>query len=308
MSLFLPYRLFLAVLYAVPSKGRDVKDGNGSTFQRHLRTRIYNGQTASPGRYQYFAVTENSRDRCGAVLIASNALLTAAHCRGNFFQAGIGKHSMYNDYESIGVKQEIPHPEYGGEASLDNDFMVVILDRKSTVDPVCIADSSTILNVGEDLTVMGFGKTENGKLATKLQETQVPYMTNRECDDRYGNYLISDNMMCAFSEAGQDACQGDSGGPLIRRGNDAAGDLLVGIVSWGVDCGTMPGVYSRISTQRKWIEQTVRENGGVMCGEAPPAAADQEDKDEEPPSCGRVKFFCGFNTVAAYCPVTCGQT
>mmetsp|Transcript_38738 Transcript_38738/g.75644 ORF Transcript_38738/g.75644 Transcript_38738/m.75644 type:complete len:364 (-) Transcript_38738:105-1196(-) len=310
MPLFLPYRLFLAVLCAVPSKGGD---DNRSTSRRQLRTRIYNGQTASPGRYQYFALTENSQYRCGAVLVASNALLTAAHCRGNFFQAGIGKHLMYhdNDYESIGVKQEIPHPEYTGKPSLDNDFMVVILDRKSTVDPVCIADSSTILNVGEDLTVMGFGKTENGNSPTELQETQVQYMTNTKCDDRYFNqYLISDNMMCAFSDAGQDACQGDSGGPLIRRGNDAAGDLLVGIVSWGVDCGTMPGVYSRISSQRTWIEEVVRENGGVMCGEAPPAAAnyseadsvktddyaadgyaadyapaDQNDRDEEPLSC-----------------------
>jgi len=178
-----------------------------------------------------------------------------------------------NDYESIGVSREIPHPEYD-ESSYDNDFMVVILDRESTVDPVCIADSSTTLNVGENLTVMGFGLKERGNIPTELQETQVQYMNNAKCDDRYSNeYLISDNMMCAFSDAGQDACNGDSGGPLIRRGNDAAGDLLVGIVSWGMGCGTMPGVYSRISSQRTWIEEVVRENGGVMCGEVPPTDA-----------------------------------
>jgi len=191
-----------------------------------------------------------------------------------------------NDYESIGVLREIPHPEYDGNSN-DNNFMVVILDRKSPVDPVCIADSSTTLNVGEDLTVMGLGLTESWNVPTELQETQVQYMTNTECGDRYSNeyldddymyinkyeYLVSDNMMCAFSDAGQDACYGDSGGPLIRRGNDAAGDLLVGIVSWGIGCGTMPGVYSRISSQRTWIEEVVRENGGVMCGEIPPADA-----------------------------------
>eukprot|EP00588_Corethron_pennatum_P014688 CAMPEP_0194268492 /NCGR_PEP_ID=MMETSP0169-20130528/2807_1 /TAXON_ID=218684 /ORGANISM="Corethron pennatum, Strain L29A3" /LENGTH=213 /DNA_ID=CAMNT_0039009743 /DNA_START=216 /DNA_END=853 /DNA_ORIENTATION=+ len=213
MPPFLLHRLFLVVLCAVPSSGGDGSDGNGSTFRRQLRTRIYNGQAASTGRYRYFAATERSQYTCGAVLIASNALVTAAHCQGSFFQVGIGKHSYNNNnYESIGVLQEIPHPEFADKPSYDNDFMVVILEQKSTMDPVCIADSSTILNVGEDLTVMGFGQTESGNGSPELQETQVQYITNRECDDRYFNqYFISDNMMCAFSDFGQDACQGDSG-------------------------------------------------------------------------------------------------
>jgi len=116
---------------------------------------------------------------------------------------------------------------------------------------------------------MGFGKMESGDSATTLQEAQVQYISNNDCDERYqGNYLINDGMMCAFSVSAQDACQGDSGGPLLRNGGDSTGDLAVGIVSWGVGCGINPGVYSRISKFREWIEEVVQQNGGVMCGKS----------------------------------------
>ncbi|CAG2053116.1 unnamed protein product [Timema podura] len=49
--------------------------------------------------------------------------------------------------------------------------------------------------------------------------------------------------------------KGESGGPLMADGE------LVGIVSWGVDCGKpeYPGVYTRVGVLRDWI----REYSGV---------------------------------------------
>lgn len=57
-------------------------------------------------------------------------------------------------------------------------------------------------------------------------------------------------MFCAGSP-GHDSCQGDSGGPIIR------GNVLVGLVSWGVLCGEpgYPGVYTNLANSeiRDWI-------------------------------------------------------
>jgi len=274
LLLFLLYYILVIVLSSAASNG----DGSGDSRVRgqagpvlplEAVSRIYNGQDAPPNRYDYFVFAENSSYRCGGVLVADNVVLSAAHCRGLWYQAGIGLHSMYGeaDHESIRVLKEIPHPDYSGKPSYDNDIMVVLLDGKSRVSPVCMAESSITLKVGEDLTVMGFGKMETDNLATVLREAEAQYITNAYCSERYSGYLVSDNMLCAFSKTGQDACQGDSGGPLIRRGADATDDLAVGIVSWGVDCGTMPGVYTRISRYQDWIEPLVQKNGGTICGQ-----------------------------------------
>lgn len=52
--------------------------------------------------------------------------------------------------------------------------------------------------------------------------------------------------------------QGDSGGPLVQQDTRRLW-FLVGIVSWGEQCGLAdkPGVYTRVTAYRDWItEQT----------------------------------------------------
>lgn len=51
-------------------------------------------------------------------------------------------------------------------------------------------------------------------------------------------------------------CRGDEGSPLVC-GSDASGmNILQGIVSWAEGCGDSryPGVYSRVSSVRQWIQ------------------------------------------------------
>uniref|UniRef100_A0A7S1BX65 Peptidase S1 domain-containing protein n=1 Tax=Corethron hystrix TaxID=216773 RepID=A0A7S1BX65_9STRA len=251
------------------AKRRELR--NGLSFGPEDKSaRVFNGIATMDRRFPYFAFTEKTAYRCGGVLIADNIILTAAHCEGAFFHVGIGKHSVFDSpsdtYQSVSTSDQIPHPEYAGKPTLDNDFMLVVLKERVTIPPACIADATNEPNVDDPMTVIGFGKTQDSTSVPYLQQAQVHYLQNSECRDRYKNsYLISDNMMCASSDEGKDACDGDSGGPLIKMGSTAAGDVVMGIVSWGIGCGVNPGVYSRISAQRKWIDTVVSRNKGKMC-------------------------------------------
>ncbi|CAG7823890.1 unnamed protein product, partial [Allacma fusca] len=101
--------------------------------------------------------------------------------------------------------------------------------------------------------------------STVLRHTSVKIIPKSECEKKYLEHAgpapippITMNMICAFSP-GMDACDGDSGGPLFLKDDPQAGFVQVGIVSWGVDCGVWPGVYTRVAPYLPWITEN-REN------------------------------------------------
>jgi len=109
----------------------------------------------------------------------------------------------------------------------------------------------------------------DGTSSYVLNHINVTSLSNDECQESTGvwqgstvsyNGHIKDNMMCARG-SDQDACKGDSGGPMIVAGSSAAGDVQVGIISWGLGCATesFPGVYSRISWEYNWIASNMCE-------------------------------------------------
>lgn len=68
-------------------------------------------------------------------------------------------------------------------------------------------------------------------------------------------------MICAGARGGtQDSCYGDSGGPLV----DANSNTLLGIVSFGLECGhpTAPGIYIIVSSYMDFIRQVAGNIGG----------------------------------------------
>ena len=108
--------------------------------------------------------------------------------------------------------------------------------------------------------VVGWGATFTyGRAETILRQATVPLVTKKECKAAYNrvnvNIDIGDTKICA-GKGRRDTCSGDSGGPLLA---DHLGDKhwsVIGITSFGVDCGRadFPGVYTRVDKYLHWIK------------------------------------------------------
>jgi len=132
----------------------------------------------------------------------------------------------------------------------------------TTVVTLEINEDDSVPAANDDLIVMGFGRNQTkGDLQDILQHVTVPYVNNDVCNgpDSYDG-KVTEMMLCA-GKGGKDACQQDSGGPLVKRttrGDGSIVDVHVGIVSWGIGCGSQnfPGVYARTSKRADWIKNT----------------------------------------------------
>lgn len=68
---------------------------------------------------------------------------------------------------------------------------------------------------------------------------------------------LLDSQMCTIDEK-SDACQGDSGGPVFTSETQTGVHTIVGVVSFGISCGThLPSVYTRVASYNDWIESHV---------------------------------------------------
>jgi secreted trypsin-like serine protease len=73
---------------------------------------------------------------------------------------------------------------------------------------------------------------------------------------------VERNICAAGKDRRADSCQGDSGGPLVAK---VQGHYVqFGVVSWGHSCadGVFPGVYTKVSAYKDWINATI--NGSAV--------------------------------------------
>jgi trypsin len=191
-------------------------------------------------------------------------------------------------FEVHEVVEDLPHPDYENDLTPTFDFRMLRLKYRSTQTRFVMLDKDTSdASVGglPAMTVIGYGLTkcdryddfdlqscDGATLRTDLRWGYVSFVPNSQCYPQYKRYdLIKAHMLCADDFLGnsdpQDACQGDSGGPLLRHpgvfekkpwGN-AATDVQVGVISWGLGCATVgnPGVYARVAHAHDWIQGTI---------------------------------------------------
>lgn len=235
---------------------------------------------------------------CGAVVIASNWVVTAAHCDvlgiGDVVIAGTsyipqGDFSKLDDKYKFNVIKRIPHPDYN-TITFENDIALFQLkeDMLVVAQPIKIAtieeqkdadaDFKSTWVQGSDskanLIASGWGDTvTKGTFPSDLQVVKLGGILDGQCNNN--NYFV-----CADSNIAdlvKDVCAGDSGGPLIWQNplniaDTDKGIRLVGITSNGVDCKVqndnipydyqLHGQFTQLSSYRDWIEDTIHATDG----------------------------------------------
>ncbi|XP_048220145.1 transmembrane protease serine 11B-like protein [Perognathus longimembris pacificus] len=227
--------------------------------------RIKGGSTAQEGEWPWQAsLRMNGRHYCGATLISGRFLLTAAHCfqksnNPRNFTVSFGTR-VTPPYMQHSVQQVIIHEDYIKGAHHDDIAVIMLKEEvlfKKDVHRVCLPEATQDFPPGEGVVVTGWGALfHDGKYPLLLQKAPVKIIDTKACNAKEAyNGMILGTMLCAgYMEGNIDACQGDSGGPLVHP-NSRDIWYLVGIVSWGFECGHVnkPGVYTRMTAYRRWV-------------------------------------------------------
>ncbi|KAB0391842.1 hypothetical protein E2I00_014764, partial [Balaenoptera physalus] len=240
-------------------------NGCGKRVVPLIMNRIMSGEIVVKSAWPWQAsLQHNNTHQCGATLISNTWLVTAAHCfknKANPHQWTVSFGTTINPpLMKRNIKRIIVHERYHSQAR-EYDIAVVQLSPSVTftdeIRRVCLPEASVSFQPNSTVYVTGFGALfYGGESQNDLRETRLKIISDDVCKQphMYGRD-IKFGMFCAgYLEGIYDACGGDSGGPLV--GKDLKDTwYLIGIVSWGDNCGqkNKPGVYTKVAYYRNWI-------------------------------------------------------
>merc|ERR1712141_133905 len=245
----------------------------------HTRQKIFNGRNAGEGAHPWIAMFWNKSKRrpfCGGTLITNNFVVTAAHCLEDIsksldnieikFGKIKAKRKVEPNEQVKKIKKIHRHPQYN-EITYDSDIAIIELESPveftDFVIPICLPHDESdfkLLVVKSYVVVIGWGATRKNKnkWSKRLKEVRIQIINQSECK-RKMTYPVTDNMFCAGTGGHGDACEGDSGGPISMKNAETNKHVLLGIVSWGLDCEdpNYYGVYTRLYNYLSWVHSIV---------------------------------------------------
>nr|AAY43396.1 trypsin protease GIP-like [Phytophthora infestans] len=201
---------------------------------------------------------------CGGSLISPTHVLTTTACLGgikppNWVSVGTHYLNGTHDGEQIKVVAAQNHTNFNSTSG-SFDVALLTLEKPSRFKPVKLPaadDSDIVAGMWSKLVGWGYTGYPEKTKAYELQGVSLQVWDNEQCGQLYP---VDDTMVCAGGVKGKDSCDGDTGGPLIKgRGPGDEDDIVVGLVSWGSECGVgYPGVYSRVSKALEWINSITK--------------------------------------------------
>lgn len=194
---------------------------------------------------------------CGGFLVAKDIVMTAAHCNGSNIKVTLGAHNIKKreNIQLISVVKAKPHENFNS-VSLVNDIMLLKLERKAqlngAVNTIDLPRSQDWVKPGQVCTVAGWGHLANCTSSNTLQEVNLEVQKGQKCQDMSKDYNDSIQLCVGNPSEGKATGKGDSGGPFVCNG------VAQGIVSRRLCTGTLPRVFTRISSFIPWIQKTMK--------------------------------------------------
>ncbi|NXV35416.1 CTRC protein, partial [Rissa tridactyla] len=238
-----------------------------------LGTRVVGGEDARAHSWPWQISLQYSRygawhHTCGGTLIASNWVLTAAHCISSSlnYRVVLGKQVLSEEDEAgslaVGVDKIIVHENWNSFFII-NDIALIKLAQEvevsETIQPACLPPAGLTLENNYPCYITGWGRIRtNGPLADVLQQALLPVVDYETCSQRdWWGSNVRPTMVCAGGDGTVSGCNGDSGGPLNCQ-RDGLWEVD-GIVSFGsaLGCNThkKPTVFTRVSAYIDWINE-----------------------------------------------------
>ncbi|XP_062959501.1 hyaluronan-binding protein 2 [Cynocephalus volans] len=258
--------------------------GKTELAERNVK-RIYGGFKSTAGKHPWQAslqtllpltVSMPQGHFCGGALIHPCWVLTAAHCtdiKAKHLKVVLGDQDLKKPEfheQSFRVEKILKHSHYNERDDIPHNDIALL--KLKPVDGHCALESKYVKTVclpdgpfhsGTECHISGWGVTETGEGSRQLLDAKVKLIANTLCNSRQlYDHMIDDSMICAgnLQKPGQDTCQGDSGGPLTCEKDGSY--YIYGIVSWGLECGKKPGVYTQVTKFLDWIKATIRREDG----------------------------------------------
>lgn len=253
-----------------------------------IASRIVNGEEAVIESFPWqVAIRETFRQKiiiCGGSIFNENWIITAAHCTDQFDngrEVTITAGHTESDFQTARkqplyqLRNVITIIEHLGwrRRAVKRDFAMLQVETplvfNDAIFPICLPPPD--FNIAQNFpaekekeapvcVVSGWGDTRGTGDGKLLSQASLPLHSNRNCNKMLGSGSLPDNFnLCAgYFTKPIDSCEGDSGGPLACFVDNSW--TLVGVVSWGYSCAEphSPGVYSRVSQFRPWIDRVVQ--------------------------------------------------
>lgn len=213
---------------------------------------------------------------CTGSLIAKNIVLTAAHCLDEsespiknifvvFAESIESAKPEQIRVASTGIANENFAPSAPDSGKSWNDVALLKLseDAPSDFSLARLPPANLKLNVGQQLTQLGYGRAEADRSSTTDSSGVLRTVSG------IGILAISpDGRELQLNEEKKGSCNGDSGGPALLK--TKSGNVVVGVDSRGTSQTSCIGVgiYTNVVAQLPWIKENM-----LKLQQAQPAAA-----------------------------------
>uniref|UniRef100_A0A8C2Y835 pancreatic elastase II n=1 Tax=Coturnix japonica TaxID=93934 RepID=A0A8C2Y835_COTJA len=264
----------LGILFAVLSLAA-AAFGCGVPFYPPAVSRVVGGENARPFSWPWqvslqYQSSGQWHHSCGGTLIATNWVLTAAHCisSNTKYRLLLGKYNLAAEEQgSVTASPEkiIVHQRWNPyNVANGYDIALIKLTQHVTLSDkiqlACLPAAQSILSSNTACYVTGWGRLQtNGALPDDLQQGLLLVVGYATCSQpSWWGSTVKTSMVCAGGDGITSSCNGDSGGPLNCQSANGRWEVH-GVVSFGSSLGCnyyrKPSVFTRVSAYDSWIKQ-----------------------------------------------------